>query len=172
REYVMGVLVAPSIATVVWFSVLGGTSLDLQLSGARDIAAAAGESAQAALFEVLEGFPLASVTSLAVVILAAVFFVSGADAGAIVLGTFSSRGDQNPKKWLTISWGLLVGLVALALLIVGGLDALQWGAIVVASPFVVVLIAMCVALLKELLADAKQMPRSGRAARRAEQPPG
>ncbi|MGH3469178.1 MAG: BCCT family transporter, partial [Thermocrispum sp.] len=55
REYVMGVLVAPSIATVVWFSVLGGTSLDLQLSGARDIAAAAGESAQAALFEVLEG---------------------------------------------------------------------------------------------------------------------
>ncbi|MGH3450837.1 MAG: BCCT family transporter, partial [Haloechinothrix sp.] len=163
REYVMGVLVAPSIATVVWFSVLGGTSLDLQLSGTRDIAAAAGDSAQAALFEVLEAFPAAGVTSLAVVILAAVFFVSGADAGAIVLATFSSKGDPEPKKWLTVSWGLLVGGVALALLIVGGLDALQWGAIVVASPFVLVLIAMCVALYMDLRADAKEDKRRAKA---------
>ena len=155
REYVFGVLVVPSLATIVWFSVLGGTSLNLQLSGVRDIAAAAGQSAQSALFEVLEAFPLSSVTSLAVIILAAVFFVSGADAGAIVLGTFSSKGDPEPKKWITVAWGLLVGLVALMLLIVGGLDALQWGAIVVASPFVLLLIAMSVALVINLRRDVK-----------------
>ncbi|WP_116046987.1 BCCT family transporter [Amycolatopsis palatopharyngis] len=155
REYVVGVLIAPSLATVVWFSVLGGTSLDLQISGQVDVAAAAGESAQAALFEVLQAFPLATVTSIAVIILAAVFFVSGADAGAIVLGTFSSKGNPEPKKWLTVGWGLLVGMVALMLLIVGGLDALQWGAIVVASPFVLVLIAMCVGFVKDLRGDVK-----------------
>lgn len=155
REYVLGVLIAPSLATVVWFSVLGGTSLDLQISGQVDVAAAAGESAQAALFEVLQAFPLATVTSLAVIILAAVFFVSGADAGAIVLGMFSSKGDPEPKKWLTVCWGLLVGGVALMLLIVGGLDALQWGAIVVASPFVLVLIAMCAGFVKDVRADVK-----------------
>lgn len=177
REYVIGVLIAPTIATVVWFSVLGGTSLDLQLSGVVDVAAAAGQSAQAALFEVLQAFPLATVTSLAVVVLAAVFFVSGADAGAIVLGTFSSRGDPEPKKWLTVAWGVLVGLVALMLLVVGGLDALQWGAIVVASPFVLVLVAMCVALAKDLRDDVNagviepRQRRRSHGRRDASQPP-
>lgn len=158
REYVMGVLVAPSIATIVWFSVLGGTALDLQFRGERDIAAAADQSEQAALFAVLEAYPLATVTSLAVIILAAVFFISGADAGAIVLGTFSSKGDPEPKKWLTAAWGALVGLVALMLLIVGGLEALQWGAIVVASPFVLVLVAMCVGLVLDIRADLRANP--------------
>lgn len=155
REYVFGVLIAPSLATIVWFSILGGAALDLQLSGERDIAAVASESAQAAFFEVLAAFPLSTVTSIAVIILAGVFFISGADAGAIVLGTFSSKGADEPKKWLVIAWGLLVGAVALTLLVVGGLDALQWGAIVVASPFVLILVAMCVGLGKELRADVK-----------------
>ncbi|MQA88330.1 MAG: BCCT family transporter, partial [Streptosporangiales bacterium] len=156
REYVMGVLIAPSIATIVWFSIFGGTALDLQLSGTRDIASPAVESAQAALFEVLDAFPLSMVTGLAVITLAAVFFVSGADAGAIVLGAFSSWGDLEPKKWLTASWGLLVGGVALVLLVVGGLDALQWGAIVVSSPAVLVLAALCVALIVDLRRDLRR----------------
>lgn len=155
REYVMGVLIAPSIATVVWFSIVGGAALNLQINGTRDIAAVASESAQAAFFEVLAAFPVSFVTSIAVIILAGVFFISGADAGAIVLGTFSSKGIDEPKKWLVVAWGLLVGAVALTLLVVGGLDALQWGAIVVASPFVLVLIAMCVGLWKQLQADVK-----------------
>lgn len=156
RGYVMGVLIAPSIATVVWFSIFGGTALDLQLSGTRDIAATALQSVQAAFFELLEAFPLTLFTSLAVIILAAVFFVSGADAGAIVLAAFSSWGDLEPKKWLTAAWGILVGAVALMLLIVGGLDALQWGAIVVASPAVLVVLAMCIGLIKDLRIDVRR----------------
>lgn len=152
REYVLGVLVAPSVATVLWFSVLGGAALDLQFNGV-DIAAAASESPQAALFEVLAQYPLTTVTSVAVVVLAAVFFVSGADAGAIVLGIFSSWGADEPHTWLVLLWGSLIGGVSVVLLIVGGLDALQWGAIVVASPFVLVLVAMCVALAIDLRDD-------------------
>ena len=153
REYVFGVLIAPSLATIVWFAILGGATLDLQLSGKRDIASVASQSAQAAFFEVLNAFPLSAVTSVAVIVLAAVFFISGADAGAIVLGTFSSKGIDEPKKWLVVAWGLLVGAVALALLVIGGLDALQWGAMIVACPFVLFLVAMCVGLWKELRAD-------------------
>lgn len=165
REYVMGVLIAPSIATIVWFSIFGGTALDLQLAGERDIASTAVESAQAALFELLQAFPLTIVTSLAVVVLAAVFFVSGADAGAIVLAAFSSWGNLEPKKWLTASWGILVGAVALTLLIVGGLDALQWGAIVVSSPAVLVVLALCAALILDLRTDLRggAIPPRGRA---------
>ncbi len=159
REYVFGVLIAPSLATIVWFAILGGATLDLQLTGKRDIASVASQSAQAAFFEVLNAFPLSTVTSAAVVVLAGVFFISGADAGAIVLGTFSSKGVDEPKKWLVVAWGLLVGAVALALLVIGGLDALQWGAMIVACPFVLVLVAMCVGLGRELRADVE----SGRA---------
>jgi glycine betaine transporter len=161
REYVMGVLIAPSIATILWFSIFGGTALNLQLTGSRDLAATAVESAQAALFELLQAFPLTILTSLAVVVLAAVFFVSGADAGAIVLGAFSSHGDLEPKKWLTASWGLLVGAVALVLLIVGGLDALQWGAIVVSSPAVLVLLALCAGFILDLRSDLRSEPALG-----------
>lgn len=152
REYVFGVLVAPSVATIIWFAVLGGVALDLQRRGT-DIAAAAANSPQAAFFEVLANFPLTTVTSVAVMILAAVFFISGADAGAIVLGTFSSWGDEEPKTWLVLLWGALIGGVSVVLLIVGGLDALQWGAIVVASPFVLVLIAMCVGTVMDMAKD-------------------
>ncbi|WP_219417166.1 BCCT family transporter [Pseudonocardia nigra] len=158
REYMLGVLIAPSAATVVWFAVVGGTALNLQFTGERDIGAAAAESPQAALFAVLEAFPASTVTSIAVIILAGVFFVSGADAGAIVLGTFASRGNPEPQKWLVLVYGSLIGFVALALLIIGGLDALQWGALVAASPFVLVLIAMCVGFALDVRADVRADP--------------
>jgi glycine betaine transporter len=154
REYVVGVLIAPSAATVVWFAVLGGSALDLQFDGT-DIAAAANQSTQAALFELLSHYPLATVTTLAVIVLAAVFFVSGADAGAIVLATFASWGSLEPKKWLTFGWGVLIGMVALMLLVIGGLDALEYGAIIVASPFVLILVAMCVGFFLDLRRDRR-----------------
>jgi glycine betaine transporter len=158
REYVLGVLIAPTVATVVWFAVVGGSALNLQVTGQSDIGAAAAESAQSALFAVLEEFPASTVTSIAVIILAAVFFISGADAGAIVLGTFASRGNPEPHKWLTLVFGALIGLVALLLLVIGGLDALQWGAIVAASPFVLILVAMCVGFTLDLRADVRANP--------------
>lgn len=92
-------------------------------------------------------------TSIAVIALAAIFFVAGADAGAIVLGTFSSRGSLRPARWLTTIWGTLIGAVAIVLLLVGGLEALQWAAIIAASPFVLILVGMCIALSKDMLAD-------------------
>ncbi|NYE48876.1 choline/carnitine/betaine transport [Spinactinospora alkalitolerans] len=153
REYVLGVLIVPSAVTVLWFAVLGGTALHLQITGRRDIAAVAAGSPEAGLFEVLGAYPFALVTSGVVIVLAAIFFVAGADAGAIVLGTFSSRGSLHPHRWLTAVWGSLIGLVAIVLLLVGGLEALQWGAIVVASPFALVLIGMCVGLYRDILSD-------------------
>ena len=153
REYVLGVLVLPSLVTVVWFTIMGGTALHLQRTGQKDIASAASQSAQAAMFEMLQAFPLWPVFSGVVIALAAIFFVSGADAGAIVLGTFSSWGALHPRRWLVIMWGLLIGFVAIVLLIVGGLNALQWAAVVAASPFVLILIGMCAGLVKALGTD-------------------
>lgn len=108
---------------------------------------------EAALFELLSAYPFSAITSTVVIALAAIFFVAGADAGAIVLGTFSSRGSLHPGRWLIAGWGTLIGATAIVLLLVGGLEALQWAAIVAASPFVLILVGMCIALWRELLID-------------------
>ncbi|OUM43343.1 BCCT family transporter [Arthrobacter sedimenti] len=152
REFVLGVVAVPSVISVLWFSVWGGSALTLQDNGV-DIAAANAESQESAMFALLSQYPLASVTSILVVVLVAVFFISGADASSIVLGSLSSFGSAVPRKWLTILWGALTGGVAAVLLSVGSLEALQTLTIIAAAPFLLVMIGLCVALMMDLAKD-------------------
>jgi glycine betaine transporter len=153
REFVLGVLVVPSIVTFVWFGVLGGTAINLELSGQGNIADAVAESPAVALFATLNQFPLAGLMSLIAVILVALFFISGADAGAIVMGMLSSRGILEPRRAVVVVWGSLAGAAAAILLLSGGLEGLQQAAIISAAPFVLVMICMCYSLFKELRAE-------------------
>src|SRR5215217_224992 len=168
REFVLGVLVVPSIVTFVWFGVLGGTAINLELSGQGNIADAVAESPAVALFATLNQFPLAGLMSLIAVILVALFFISGADAGAIVMGMLSSRGILEPSKAVVVVWGSLAA--AAILLLSGGLEGLQQAAIISAAPFVLVMICMCYSLFKELraepLPERKFAPEPERAASR------
>ncbi|MBG6216505.1 choline/carnitine/betaine transport [Arthrobacter sp. CAN_A6] len=168
REFVIGVVAVPSVISVIWFSVWGGSALTAQNSGT-DIAAANAESQESAMFALLAEHPLAAVTSVLVVILVAVFFISGADAASIVLGSLSSFGAAVPKKWLTILWGTLTGAVAAVLLSVGSLGALQTVTIIAAAPFVLIMIGLCIALMIDLARDpAVAGPGSRKASRRKE----
>lgn len=173
REFVLGVLLVPSLVSFVWFAVFGGAAINLELSGATSLAATATESPANALFETLNQFPLATVTSILAILLVALFFVSGADAGAVVLGILSSRGAMKPKTWVLVTWGVLTGLSAAVLLLAGGnnaLQSLQQASIIAAAPFLLVMIAMCYALFKELRAEQLPQtltaPEPGRAASR------
>jgi glycine betaine transporter len=152
REFVLGVVAVPSLISVVWFGVWGGSALDLQDNGV-DIAAANAESQESAMFALLAEYPLASITSILVVVLVAIFFISGADASSIVLGSLSSFGALVPPRWLTVLWGTLTGAVAAVLLSVGSLQALQTLTIIAAAPFLLVMIGLCVALMLDLSRD-------------------
>ena len=90
RQFVSGVLLVPSLVSLVWFCIFGGAALDLQSSGAADIAGAA--STESRLFTMLEAYPAATATSILVMVLVGIFFISGADAASIVMGTLSERG--------------------------------------------------------------------------------
>ena len=152
REFVVGVMLVPTLVSLLWFCVLGGTAIDLQRGGV-DIAGIAAQESQ--LFTLLQQFPWSGATSVLVVVLVAIFFVSGADASSIVMGSLSSYGADEPRKWLTALWGLLMGLVAIVLFFAGGLEALQDVTIIAAAPFLVVMALMCVALVKDLARDPK-----------------
>ena len=154
RQFVVYVILVPSVVSFVWFSILAGSAFDLQLSGAEDLGAVlADEGTESALFTTLREYPLASITVVLAVFLVAIFFITGADSASIVMGMLSQNGKEEPMRWLVIFWGVAQGAVAAVLLFSGGLGALQTLVIIVAGPFMLVICAMCVSLMKALRAE-------------------
>ncbi|MCB0896637.1 MAG: BCCT family transporter [Nocardioides sp.] len=159
RQFVTGVLLVPSLVSLVWFCIFGGAAIDLQKTGT-DIAGAGGIESQ--LFTTLQSYPLATVASVVVMVLVAIFFVSGADAASIVMGTLSERGTLEPSRRTVVFWGVATGAVAAVMLLVGGTDALtglQTITIVAALPFVLVMIGLSVSLVKDLRSDPMMVRR-------------
>ncbi len=150
RQFVVCVIAVPSLVSFVWFAVLGGAAFDLQLNQNVDMPAALAGGIGNALFETLREFPLAGFTVALAVFLIAIFFVTGADSASIVMGMLSQHGTEEPGRSLIVFWGVATGAVAGVLLWVGGLGALQTLVIIVAAPFLLVLLAMCWSLLKAL----------------------
>lgn len=153
REFVVGVILVPSTVSLLWFSIFGGAGIGEQRDG---IDLAARSSSEAQLFGMLEHLPLFGVSTVLVMILVAIFFVSGADAASMVMGTLSQRGTLAPARWVVIFWGMTTGGIAALLLWTGGedaLDGLQTMTIIAAAPFVVVMIGMCISLYRDLSHD-------------------
>ncbi|MFI9586300.1 BCCT family transporter [Streptomyces sp. NPDC052236] len=154
RQFVGGVILVPSTVSLVWFAVFGGTAMKLQEGGRL----APETTPEGQLFGVLQEFPIAGVMSLLVMILVGIFFVSGADAASIVMGTLSQKGTFEPHRFIVIFWGVVTGGVAAVMLLVGqgkgdALAGLQHLTILVAAPFVLVMIGMCLSLMRDLRQD-------------------
>jgi choline-glycine betaine transporter len=152
RQFVIYVILVPSFVSFIWFSILGGTALDLQLNQGWDPPKTdtGAIELEASLFDTLREFPLSGLTVALAVFLVAIFFVTGADAASIVMGMLSQNGIEEPRRWLVVFWGVATGAVAAVLLWSGGLSGLQTLVIIVAGPFMLVLIGMCWSLLRSL----------------------
>ncbi|MEV0924735.1 BCCT family transporter [Streptomyces spongiicola] len=154
RQFVGGVILVPSTVSLCWFAIFGGTAMTLQERGRLG-----GETTpEGQLFAVLQQYPAATVTSLLVMVLVAIFFVSGADAASLVMGTLSQKGALEPSRFVVVFWGSVTGAVAAVMLLIGGgkgdaLAGLQNLTILVAAPFLVVMTAMCFALMRDLRHD-------------------
>ncbi|MDP9437567.1 MAG: BCCT family transporter, partial [Actinomycetota bacterium] len=122
REFVVGVILAPSLVSFVWFAILGGSAIDLQLAGTANIAEIAANNQPAALFSTLQQFPLFWLMALVTIILVALFFVSGADAASVVMGMLSTGGNLSPRPWTLIVWGTFTGLAAAICLLAGAIQ--------------------------------------------------
>jgi glycine betaine transporter len=160
RQFVAYVIVVPSLVSFVWFSIMGGAAFDLQLNqGVALGKILADEGTESILFTVLRDYPLSSITVVLAIFLIAIFFITGADSASIVMGMLSQHGEEEPKRWLVIFWGVAQGAVASVLLWSGGddlragLTALQNLVIIVGSVFMLVIITMCVSLMKALRAE-------------------
>ena len=150
RQFVIFVILVPSLVSFVWFSIMGGAAFDLQLRQGVDMPGSLAGGLENALFDTLREFPVSGLMIGLAVFLIAIFFVTGADSASIVMGMLSEHGEEEPRRWLVVFWGVAMGCVAALLLWQGGLEALQTLVIIVAGPFMLVLIAMCVSLMKAL----------------------
>ncbi len=151
REFITWVLIIPTIIGIVWMSTFGGTALDQYFSsGYTGVADAVPELA---LFKMLEGLPLTGIVSTISIFLIAIFFVTSADSGSLVMDIITAGGKMDAPVAQRVFWCILAGLVATALLLGGGMASLQAATISIGLPFGAVLLIMCVGLLQGLLKE-------------------
>lgn len=167
REFILGVLLVPTGITFVWLSIMGGAAISAARAGPAIIEVAKKEPSLSlyALIDYLQSGSIATAIAGAATLLVAVFFVTSADSGTLVVSTMQCGGHTEPPVLERIQWGVGIGAVAGALLIAGGLGALQAIAVAAALPFAVVLIALGVGFMAALHEDATRQFKARRARR-------
>lgn len=153
KEFLIGVLFAPTLFSFIFLAVFGGTGLHLEMFGGGGISEAVNANLASALFVTLGKLPLGMIMSIIATVLIATFFITSADSATFVMSMLTSRGNLDPNAALKITWGLLEGAVAGVLLFTGGLKALQTASIAAAFPFMIVMFFMCYALYKAVKAE-------------------
>jgi len=153
REFLIAVLLVPSLVSVLWMTTFGGTAINQlvvdNFTGVQDAAL------ELQLFTMLSQLPLSSITSFLGVVLVVLFFITSSDSGSLVIDTITAGGKINAPVSQRVFWAILEGVLAIALLLGGGLIALQAMAVSTGLPFTVVLLVGCVAIVKGLLSEPR-----------------
>lgn len=156
REFIIGTMLAPTLAGFAWFAVFGGTALHLEIWQAVPLSQAVKTDVSTALFVMFDVLPMGGVMSVIATILVLVFFVTSGDSATLVLGMMSSGGHPDPSTRVKVIWGMLVAGIAISLLLAGGIKAVQTATIVFALPFTIVIVLMTAALWRAIGIDWHQ----------------
>lgn len=153
REFLIAVTLVPSVVSVLWMTAFGGTAIDQLLTdnftGVQDAAL------ELQLFAMLGQLPLSAITSFIGVMLVIMFFITSSDSGSLVIDTITAGGKINAPVGQRVFWAILEGVLAIALLLGGGLVALQAMAVSTGLPFTIVLLGGCVAVVKGLMSEPR-----------------
>ncbi len=164
RQFVAGVLLVPTLLTFLWFSVLGGNALHRQVYGEGGLVGVDGKvDVESALFTLLGDLPGGFALTIGAILLIGIFFVTSADSGSLVMSMLATGGVTEPRSWIRVFFTGITALLAIALLITGGLGALQTAAILSALPFSVVMILICVATATAFGREVRAYERARRA---------
>ncbi|CAL62675.1 Glycine betaine transporter [Herminiimonas arsenicoxydans] len=166
REFIIGTVLAPSLAAFIWFSVFGGTALYMEIWGHVPIVDAVKADVSTALFTMFSAMPLGMLMSIVATLLVFVFFVTSGDSATLVLGIMSTGGNPDPSAKIKMIWGVLVAGIAISLLLAGGLKAIQTATILFALPFTLVILLMVVSLWRAIREDWDEEQRQERELRR------
>ncbi|TOB12741.1 BCCT transporter [Vibrio parahaemolyticus] len=150
REFITAVLIVPTVVTVVWMSVFGGLAIDQAVNKVGELGANGLTDVSLAMFQMFDVLPFGNILSIIAVVLVLVFFITSSDSGSLVIDSITAGGKVDAPVLQRVFWAFMEGAIAVALLWIGGseaVQALQAGAISTALPFTFILLAMCVSLL-------------------------
>ena len=150
REFIIAVMLVPSLLTFLWFSVFGTLSIEAGSHWSLQELAKIASAPDTAVFKIFSVCPMSTILSLLVVALLAIFFITSADSATFSLGMLTSQGALNPPNWKKVVWGILEASMAFVLLSAGSIKPLQLVSIAAALPFLLIMLLMCISLLKEL----------------------
>ncbi|MED5250947.1 MAG: BCCT family transporter, partial [Pseudomonadota bacterium] len=153
REFLVSVLIVPSVVSVLWMTTFGGTAIDQYVSQGIEAVRDAGVDLQ--LFVMLEQLPLSQITSFIAILLVIIFFVTSSDSGSLVIDSITAGGKVDAPKPQRVFWAIIEGAIAIALLLGGGLTALQTMAVSTGFPFTIILLVACYAIIKGLMSEPK-----------------
>ncbi len=159
REFVLGVMLVPSLLSFFWMTVFGGSAIHLDMQGVSQIGEAVSKDVSTALFVMLEGYPLSFWTSLVGIVLVTSFFVTSSDSGSLVIDSITAGGKLDAPVGQRVFWALTEGAVAATLLLGGGLKAMQTAVISTGLPFAILLLFMCVSLYRGLQNELTELKR-------------
>ncbi|WP_415129402.1 BCCT family transporter [Microbacterium sp.] len=164
REFTMGVLIVPTLVGILWFAVLGGSAVKLEMDRPGTMTGSDGSvDVEGALFQLFEHLPGTLLLTVGAIILIAIFFVTSADSGALVMGMIASGGNPEPNRPVRALFTFVTAILAIALLIAGGLVALQTAAIIIALPFSIVMLLICWATVVAFQRERRAYERARRA---------
>jgi glycine betaine transporter len=166
REFILGTVLAPSLAAFLWFAIFGGSALYMQIWQHVPLAEAVKADVATALFTMFDAMPFGLVMSVVSTLLVLVFFVTSGDSAVLVLGMMSTGGNPNPPAKVKLIWGALIAGIAISLLLAGGLKAVQTATILFALPFAMVIVLMVVSLWRAMREDWLEEARRERELRR------
>lgn len=155
KEFVLGVLLVPTFMTLFWISVFGGSALLLEINTPGSISSFVLLDSSTSLFVFLKQFPLYQFTSLIGILMVSVFFVTSSDSGSLVIDSITSGGKLNAPVGQRILWALIEGAVAIALLVGGGLKAMQTMSVTTGILFLFVIFTICYSLFIDLKRSRK-----------------
>lgn len=155
REFILGGVLAPTLATFAWLSVFGGTALYLEIFQNEPVSSAVSTNVSTALFKTLSYLPWERTTAALSTLVIVTFFVTSSDSGSLVIDMLTAGGDQDPPKNQRVFWAVSEGVIASILLYAGGLKALQTAAIASGLPFAIIMVGICFSLMKGLINDNK-----------------
>lgn len=160
KEFILGVLIVPSLLTFFWITAFGTSALDMILNGNETIATAVDNDVATALFIFFEDFPFTAVLNVVGIILIMGFFITSSDSGSLVIDSLTSGGKIEAPVGQRIFWAITEGTVAAVLLIGGGLGALQTASIATGLPFAIILLIMCFSLYRGLKDEVLRREKS------------
>lgn len=166
REFLLGVLIVPSLLSFLWMTAFGSTAIREVLGGDLTIANAVSEDVSTALFVFFEQFPFSTILSAIGVVLVAGFFVTSSDSGSLVVDSLTSGGRVDSPVGIRVFWAVAEGAVAAVLLLGGGLQALQTAVIITGLPFALILLTICYSLYRGVSEEYNEIHKAGKAQQR------